>query len=199
MALEYLECCEAYPDGTLPRMMSDHVITLLKSELERHEDLKKRCKAYQQLSVPADFADIVRELAVRLELAEVVAAHESTGTTRLRAAPTEVAEADAAEQPELTPRAVTAEQVARRARRSRAATKRLRAPPRGLVSAWQVVLHTVLAICALARAAVELLIRMLLEGVGIAGPVANGVPQPKAPEGEGVVRKRGRSGRQRKK
>ena len=37
MALEYCVVAERFPDGTLPRMMSDHLLALLRPELERPE------------------------------------------------------------------------------------------------------------------------------------------------------------------
>lgn len=37
MASEYLECCRRYPDGALPRMMSDHLLTILAPDLPPKE------------------------------------------------------------------------------------------------------------------------------------------------------------------
>ena len=67
MALEYLECCRRWPDGALPRMISDHLLALLRVDLDDagNSDLKKRCKDYRRTVEPHQFAAIVQELAAR--------------------------------------------------------------------------------------------------------------------------------------
>ena len=61
MALEYLECCRLWPNGVLPRMMSDHLLAILRVDLELEEnaDLQKRCKKHRALRHPDQFAEQV--------------------------------------------------------------------------------------------------------------------------------------------
>ena len=49
MAREYLDCCEAYPDGALPRIMCDHLLAILRADLgaKEHADLKRLCKDHK--------------------------------------------------------------------------------------------------------------------------------------------------------
>ena len=64
MALEYLECCKQWPDGALPRMMSDHLAELLEPDLgERfNAEEKKEVKAHRTTTRPAQFASLVRRI-----------------------------------------------------------------------------------------------------------------------------------------
>ena len=73
MALEYLECCKRHPTGALPRMMSDHLNTILfrgtaacasGAGLDaRRSRVKATCKRYLSLRTPAHFAErVVRAL-----------------------------------------------------------------------------------------------------------------------------------------
>jgi len=43
MAREYLRFVESYPDGALSRMLSDHLLTILRPDLQltEHADLRK--------------------------------------------------------------------------------------------------------------------------------------------------------------
>lgn len=84
MALEYLSCCSAHPAGALPRMISDHILTILRPDFTPMDDegrrltptecqetaegawkvrLKKRAKDWRALRTPEQFAEeIVRTL-----------------------------------------------------------------------------------------------------------------------------------------
>ena len=42
MALEYLECCRQYPAGALPRMISDHLLTILAVDLPSRKEAKAK-------------------------------------------------------------------------------------------------------------------------------------------------------------
>lgn len=85
MALEYLECCRQYPDGALPRMISDHLLTILSVDLPSksakgkegasaaaalspqqveedswRQSITKRCKAYKTSTrTPDQFEEFV--------------------------------------------------------------------------------------------------------------------------------------------
>lgn len=186
-------------------MMSDHVITLLRADLEAYVDLKRRCKAYRQLASPADYVDVVRELAVRLELAGAlgVAACEDTAA----ASPELVSTAEAAPVADECRRAATVEQVARRVIRARAAARRVGTPQRSMASVGRAVVHLLLGMVALAKAAVELLVPWLvcasLQGLGAVGPGTDNAAHPKALGRVGErcasMGKRGRPGRPRRK
>ena len=89
MSLEYLDCCARYPDGALPRMISDHLLALLRPDLTPVDAtgrpltpaqaqtnppaawrlrLKRRCKDYHALRTPDQFVEaIVRPLELGWE------------------------------------------------------------------------------------------------------------------------------------
>ena len=78
MALEYTREADAYPAGALPRMVSDHVLALL-----RHDHLEKAdaaaepiklIKAWRSVRTPAQYAHLVAHLAARLGLLDEIAA-----------------------------------------------------------------------------------------------------------------------------
>merc|ERR1712046_169168 len=54
LAFEYLQFCRRWPDGALPRMISDHLLTILREELESPEVLhiNKLFKAYRTFVEP---------------------------------------------------------------------------------------------------------------------------------------------------
>lgn len=64
MALEYLECCKTFPDGALPRMISDHLMEMLKPDLLHsfNADERKEIKAHRTTTRPAQFAGLVRRV-----------------------------------------------------------------------------------------------------------------------------------------
>ena len=64
MALEYLVCCVEYPDGALPRMISDHLMCILSDEmgLPFNADVKKELKAHRVTTRPAQFKSLVRRV-----------------------------------------------------------------------------------------------------------------------------------------
>ena len=83
MALEYLECCKQWPQGALPRMMSDHLLAILSVDLPAKEEawrqrIKKRCKAYKTTTrTPEQFEQhVVRALEAGEAKAEAEAAGE---------------------------------------------------------------------------------------------------------------------------
>ena len=71
IALEYCAVAERFPDGTLPRMISDHLLALLRPELERPEagtGVLRLLKAWRSMRAPHQYAALVRHLAARLNL-----------------------------------------------------------------------------------------------------------------------------------
>ena len=69
-AREYLLHVERYPDGTLDRMVSDHLLSILRPDLEakEHADIKKACKAFLRVEGGVDYyaRRVVDELEARL-------------------------------------------------------------------------------------------------------------------------------------
>eukprot|EP00930_Biecheleria_cincta_P003324 TRINITY_DN104255_c0_g1_i1.p1 TRINITY_DN104255_c0_g1~~TRINITY_DN104255_c0_g1_i1.p1 ORF type:complete len:420 (-),score=70.68 TRINITY_DN104255_c0_g1_i1:74-1333(-) len=65
LALEYLRYCEKYPDGTLPRMISDHMLTILRPDLDTPEaaDMKTMFKAFPRLLHAWQYKELVRHLS----------------------------------------------------------------------------------------------------------------------------------------
>ena len=90
MAREYLDCCEAYPDGALPRIMCDHLLAILRADLEakEHADLKRLCKDHKGA---ARSAAVLRTRVIdELERRDAAAAAATTApppTTRLAPLP----------------------------------------------------------------------------------------------------------------
>lgn len=99
----YLAFAMRYPDGTLDRMISDHVLTILRPDLEAkpHADLKKTCKAYQHgLGAHYYLERVVHALAQRQRAApgadqHVAAAPPKGARNEYDAAPTMPAAAPA--------------------------------------------------------------------------------------------------------
>ena len=89
MALEYLDCCKRYPQGALPRMISDHLLAMLSVDLPAKEEawrqrIKKRCKAFKTTTrTPEQFEQhVVRALEAgeaRAEAAGEAAGEEQAG------------------------------------------------------------------------------------------------------------------------
>ena len=56
---------ERFPDGTLPRMISDHLLALLRPELERPEagtGVLRLLKAWRSMRAPHQYAALVRHI-----------------------------------------------------------------------------------------------------------------------------------------
>lgn len=69
LAFEYLKHAAEYPDGCLPRMVSDHLLAILRPELARHPRLRKRIKDYAKNgSVPQQAELVLRVAASRRPL-----------------------------------------------------------------------------------------------------------------------------------
>ena len=64
MALEYLECCKAYPSGALPRMISDHLREILRPDLNLPFNVEERneIEAHRKTTLPIQFASLVRRV-----------------------------------------------------------------------------------------------------------------------------------------
>lgn len=64
MALEYLECCRGYPDGVLPRMISEHLVEILRPDLERpfNAQESKEIRAHRKTTRLAQFVSLVRRV-----------------------------------------------------------------------------------------------------------------------------------------
>ena len=64
MALEYLECCKAFPSGALPRMISDHLREILRPDLDLPFNLEERneIEAHRKTTLPIQFASLVRRV-----------------------------------------------------------------------------------------------------------------------------------------
>ena len=64
VCLEYLQCCRDHPEGTLPRMISDHLLTILRPDFDGYASrLKRACKDFHTLTNPDDFERLVRRVA----------------------------------------------------------------------------------------------------------------------------------------
>ena len=64
MALEYLQCCVQYPQGCLPRMISDHLLEMLAPDLAMafNAQEKKEIKDHRRTTRPQQFASLVRRV-----------------------------------------------------------------------------------------------------------------------------------------
>ena len=65
LALEYLAYCKEYPAGVLPRMISDHLLAILRRDLDAPEaaDFKNMFKAYRRLTHVWEYEQLVQHLA----------------------------------------------------------------------------------------------------------------------------------------
>ena len=127
LAEEYLEYVEKYPDGTLSRMISDHLMTILRPDLESKElaDVKKVCKGFQHVDSASSVGGVVgfyarhviRELEARhhgVKILDKWAGGAKAATPMPIAPPPPVA---AQTTPEVSAVAVGAEAIRRAARK----------------------------------------------------------------------------------
>jgi len=65
LALEYLNQCKQHPDGVLPRMISDHLLAILRPDLDVPEavDFKTMFKAFRRLTQVWEYEQLVHHLA----------------------------------------------------------------------------------------------------------------------------------------
>ena len=85
-ALEYLECCRLYPEGCLPRMMSEHLLEMLAPDLAHafNGALKKELAAHRTTTRPAQYESLVRRIAANAAFAAQVEAKRKAEAPSIR-------------------------------------------------------------------------------------------------------------------
>ena len=92
-ALEYLEVCKEHPGGVLPRMISDHLVEMLGTdllELPFNAELRKGLKAHRTTTRPQQFASIVRRMCANGAFYAQQRKQEGLGTDAAEGQPTAV-------------------------------------------------------------------------------------------------------------
>ena len=81
MALEYIACCADHRtgNGTLPRMISLHLLEILAPDLALHfnDELRKAIKDHKKTTRPQQFASLVRRVESNCAFHEALLAKRS--------------------------------------------------------------------------------------------------------------------------